>query len=56
MEQIASFTIDHNRQQPGMYLARRDGDIVTLDLRFKTPNTGDPVSSTHLTLPTIGAV
>ena len=38
MEQIASFTIDHNRLQPGMYLARRDGDIVTLDLRFKKPN------------------
>ena len=48
MEQIASFTIDHNRLQPGMYLARRDGDIVTLDLRFKKPNTGDLLSNSEL--------
>ena len=48
MEQIASFTIDHNRLQPGMYLARRDGDIVTLDLRFKKPNMGDLLSNSEL--------
>ena len=48
MELIASFTIDHNRLQPGMYLARRDGDIVTLDLRFKKPNTGDLLSNSEL--------
>ena len=48
MEQIASFTIDHNRLQPGMYLARRDGDIVTLDLRFKKPNMRDLLSNSEL--------
>ena len=48
MEQIASFTIDHNRLQPGMYLARRDGDIVTLDLRFKKPNTGDLLTNSEM--------
>ena len=40
MERIASFSVDHNKLTPGLYLSRRDGDIVTLDLRFKKPNTG----------------
>ena len=39
MERIASFSIDHTRLQPGMYLSRRDGTVVTLDLRFRRPNT-----------------
>lgn len=34
MERIASFTVDHNKLVPGLYLSRRDGDIATLDLRF----------------------
>ena len=37
MERIASFAVDHNKLVPGLYLSRRDGDIVTLDLRFKKP-------------------
>ena len=45
MERIASFTVDHNKLLPGLYLSRRDGDIVTLDLRFKRPNTGDLLST-----------
>ena len=48
MERIASFTVDHNRLQPGLYYSRRDGDIVTLDLRFKRPNTGDLLSNSQL--------
>ena len=44
MERIASFTVNHNTLVPGLYLSRRDGDIVTLDLRFKKPNTGDLLS------------
>ena len=48
MERIASFTVDHNRLQPGLYYSRRDGDIVTLDLRFKKPNTGDLLSNSQL--------
>ena len=39
MERIASFTVDHDKLQPGLYLSRRDGDVVTFDLRFKKPNT-----------------
>ena len=48
MERIASFTVDHNHLQPGLYYSRRDGDIVTLDLRFKKPNTGDLLSNSQL--------
>ena len=33
MEKIASFTVDHNKLEPGLYYSRRDGDIVTFDLR-----------------------
>ena len=44
MERIASFTVDHTKLQPGMYLSRQDGAVVTYDLRFKRPNTGDLLS------------
>ena len=39
MERIASFQIDHDLLQPGMYLSRTDGDVVTYDVRFVRPNT-----------------
>ncbi len=41
MEKIASFTINHDLLQPGMYISRIDGDCVTYDLRMKVPNAGD---------------
>ena len=48
MERIASFTVDHNKLAPGLYYSRRDGDIVTFDLRFKKPNTGDLLSNSEM--------
>ena len=39
MKRIASFEVDHTVLQPGMYLSRTDGDVVTYDLRFIRPNT-----------------
>jgi S-ribosylhomocysteine lyase len=48
MERIASFTVDHTVLQPGMYLSRRDGNVVTYDLRFKRPNTGDLLSNAEM--------
>ncbi|MCI8553373.1 MAG: S-ribosylhomocysteine lyase [Clostridiales bacterium] len=39
MKRIASFQIDHDLLQPGMYLSRVDGGVVTYDLRFVRPNT-----------------
>ena len=48
MERIASFQVDHNKLNPGMYLSRRDGKVTTLDLRFKKPNTGDLLSNAEM--------
>ena len=39
MNKIASFTVDHDTLEKGMYVSRIDGDIVTYDLRFVKPNT-----------------
>lgn len=38
MERIASFRVDHNKLQPGIYTSRVDGDIVTYDIRMRKPN------------------
>ena len=48
MERIASFTVDHTVLEPGLYLSRRDGNVVTFDLRFKKPNTGDLLSNSQM--------
>lgn len=48
MERIASFSVDHTVLVPGLYLSRRDGNIVSLDLRFKKPNTGDLLSNAEI--------
>ena len=49
MEKIASFTIDHERLLPGLYVSRKDsiGDqtVTTFDLRLTKPN-GEPVMNT----------
>ena len=61
MEKIASFTVDHIRLQPGVYVSRKDqvGDsvVTTFDLRMTSPNE-EPVMNTaemhtieHLGLP-----
>lgn len=41
MERIASFAVDHDRLEKGMYISRVDGDAVTYDIRMKKPNMGD---------------
>ena len=43
MKKIASFTIDHERLEPGIYVLRRDttpsGDVITtFDIRMTRPN------------------
>ena len=49
MEKITSFTIDHIKLQPGIYVSRKDtvGDsiITTFDLRMTSPNE-EPVMNT----------
>jgi S-ribosylhomocysteine lyase len=41
MKKIASFTVNHDKLQKGMYISRIDGDVVTYDVRMKLPNGGD---------------
>lgn len=41
MNKIASFTVNHDTLTKGMYISRVDGDVVTYDIRMKTPNGGD---------------
>ena len=42
MEKIASFTIDHIKLQPGLYVSRKDRigaeTVTTFDLRITSPN------------------
>jgi S-ribosylhomocysteine lyase len=45
MERIKSFTIDHNLLEPGFYISREDGDVITYDLRTRKPNAGDYMSN-----------
>ena len=49
MEKIASFTIDHIKLQPGVYVSRKDTVgaevITTFDLRMTSPNE-EPVMNT----------
>ena len=49
MEKITSFTIDHIRLQPGLYVSRKDKigaeTVTTFDLRFTSPNE-EPVMNT----------
>ena len=48
MDRIASFSIDHDKLQKGVYVSRIDGDVVTYDIRMKRPNLGDYVSNPAL--------
>ena len=49
MEKITSFTIDHLKLQPGVYVSRKDAigteTVTTFDLRFTSPNE-EPVMNT----------
>jgi S-ribosylhomocysteine lyase len=49
MEKITSFTIDHKKLNPGLYVSRIDRfgtePVTTFDIRLKKPNTGDVLST-----------
>ena len=49
MRKIASFTVNHDVLEKGMYISRIDGDVVTYDIRMKIPNGGDylPTGAAH---------
>ena len=48
MKKIASFTVDHDKLEKGLYVSRIDGDTVTYDIRMKKPNGGDYLKNAGL--------
>ena len=40
-EKIASFSVNHDVIEPGIYVSRIDGDVTTYDMRTRKPNGGD---------------
>ncbi len=49
MERIASFSVNHDKLEKGIYVSRIDGDVISYDIRMKKPNGGDylPVGAMH---------
>ena len=41
VRRIASFSVDHNLIDEGIYVSRIDGDITTYDMRTRKPNMGE---------------
>lgn len=48
MNRIKSFDINHNVLEPGFYISRVDGDVVTYDLRTRKPNAGDYMNNASM--------
>ena len=48
MKKIASFTVNHDILEKGIYISRIDGDIVTYDIRMKKPNSRDYLGNGEL--------
>ena len=48
MERIASFTVNHDKIEEGIYISRIDGDITTYDMRMRKPNMGDYIDNLTL--------
>ena len=41
IKRIASFSVNHDLIDEGIYVSRIDGDITTYDMRTRKPNAGD---------------
>jgi len=48
MKKIASFTVNHDTLEKGIYTSRIDGDVITYDIRMKKPNGGDYLANGEL--------
>ncbi|ACH94620.1 autoinducer-2 production protein [Borrelia recurrentis A1] len=60
MNKISSFTIDHTKLQPGIYISRKDTfdnlTLTTVDIRMKTPNKEPVINNAEIhTIEHIGA-
>ena len=61
MKTIASFTVDHDKLEKGMYVSRVDGDVITYDIRMVKPNGGvylptRPCTPSSICLPPMCAI
>lgn len=45
MRRIASFSVNHDTIEEGLYISRIDGDITTYDMRMRKPNMGDYIDN-----------
>lgn len=43
MERITSFCVDHTQLKKGIYVSRKDGDLITYDIRMCEPNVDAPL-------------
>ena len=41
LTRIASFAVNHDLIEEGIYISRIDGDVTTYDMRTRRPNMGD---------------
>ena len=41
IKRIASFSVNHDYIDEGIYISRVDGDVTTYDMRTRKPNAGD---------------
>ena len=48
IQRITSFSINHDKLLPGLYVSRIDGDVTTYDLRTRIPNSGDLMDNATL--------
>ena len=48
IRRIASFSVDHDKLLPGLYVSRVDGDVTTYDMRTRRPNTDDLMTNSAI--------
>ena len=48
IRRIASFSVNHDKLLPGLYVSRVDGDVTTYDMRTRRPNTDDLMTNSAM--------
>ena len=48
IRRIASFSVNHDKLLPGLYVSRVDGDVTTYDMRTRRPNTDDLMTNSAI--------
>ena len=48
IKRIASFSVNHDKLLPGLYVSRVDGDVTTYDMRTRRPNTDDLMTNSAM--------